>query len=73
MTKPRKPRKKKHKHLEWGVEVERLGVRTYRTEFYVGPQGFTLAYAENDKDAKIHCEFIKRMFLIALANLGIKP
>ena len=59
--------------IKWSVEVEKLpGGGGYRTMFTVGVQSFELAHVEGDPEAKTHCNFIRKMFLVALANLGVK-
>ena len=61
---------------DWDVKVYKTG-RTFRTEFHVGCQGFTLCRVEADKltsevEAGQHAIFTQIMFLKALASLGIE-
>ena len=54
----------------WAVNViESEGV--CRTVFSVGVQHFTLADSDSSDHGREHCEFIKAMFLKALATLGV--
>lgn len=63
----------------WSVTVKKCG-STYNTLFTVGNQTFTVAQVEVDPefnediaDAKHHCAFIKRAFLVAMGKLGLQP
>lgn len=67
--------KKKSKKVEepkWDVTLKQVGPNSYITEFYVENQGFTIASASEDEEAKHHCELMRDLFLKALAKLGIK-
>lgn len=63
----------------WSVTVKKCG-STYNTLFTVGNQTFKVAQVEVDPefnediaDAKHHCAFIKRAFLVAMGKLGLQP
>jgi hypothetical protein len=57
---------------EWAVEVSQPIAGVWRTMFYVGSQGFTLANTQDKDEAEEHCMFIGRMFVRALENIGVK-
>jgi hypothetical protein len=61
----------------WSVKVRKTG-RTFRTEFDVEQQRFTLVTYEVPtgdplSEGRQHCQFIGAMFLKALAKLGLTP
>jgi len=60
------------KQKTWAVYVEtfKWGRRvTYKTFFRVGVQYFTLAETDDRKEGKRHCQFVAKMFLLALGNM----
>jgi hypothetical protein len=58
---------------EWSVKVIKRD-KTYKTVFQVGCQYFTICTSDDENlfEAKQYCDFIKKMFLKALAKLGIE-
>ncbi len=56
---------------KWSVKTEKLTKNSYRTVFTVGVQSFVLHRSELDEEARVSCEFIGTMFLVALANIGV--
>lgn len=58
----------------WSIKVEPVGKVAYQTVFTVGDQDFIIDYVYSHEEyAKVHCEFMKRMFVKALANIGVRP
>ena len=56
---------------DWAVYVEDTEDWA-RTTFRVGVQFFRIAEVEKpDDEALPHCESMKRMFLVALQNMGV--
>lgn len=60
-----------HPERRAAIVVERIGPKSYKVMLNVGVQSFTLANAQDDDEAKHHCEFIANMFKTAMESLNV--